>query len=229
MAWDAALALALYEEGEPQSLMCVGEPTTIEAFARLVRNTPPCGRRGPLQSTGQIEGLVEMLGIETRHPSHVLKWLVDNTSRALPWRELGLALMHARLPPQAAFFELAKAEEVVALLEYPEGVLDAVVLALLDAGHDERAAALIAMYGQGLRSWAEIAVSALLCAGDATLAAIGGRIWWDLDRILAETRRVLNSTGQFAGRARAVPRPVSTMPRAVVSRKSCCAAFRMRP
>jgi hypothetical protein len=40
-SWDAALALALYEEGERQRLIRVGEPTNGAAFFALVQDSVP--------------------------------------------------------------------------------------------------------------------------------------------------------------------------------------------
>jgi hypothetical protein len=73
--------------------------------------------------------------------------------------------------------DLAKAETVVELLGFPECVLDMVVFALLDAGCDSRAAALIAKYPRdSMRDWVKMAGRALLGPGEEALAQLCRRL-----------------------------------------------------
>jgi hypothetical protein len=74
--------------------------------------------------------------------------------------------------------DLAKAETVVELLEFPECILDMVVLALLDVGCDTRAAVLIGKYPQDSmrRIWDLMAVRALLDPGEEALTQLCRRV-----------------------------------------------------
>jgi hypothetical protein len=187
-AWDAGLALVLYEEGTREPLIRVGEPTSGRAFFALVRSAAPAARRRLLRSRKQAEGVCELIECIQREPQSVLQWLVKNSVRGLPWPELGAAL-HRReiggrtkegrveIVDQMPFVDVAKAETVVELLGFPECVLDMVVLALLDVGCDARAAVLIAKYHRdSKRNWVKMAVRALLGPGEEALAQLCGRL-----------------------------------------------------
>jgi hypothetical protein len=217
--WDAAFALVLYEEGERQSLMRVGEPTSSRAFFALVQRAAPAERRRLLRSRKQAEGLCELLECIQREPRGVLQWLVKNSDRGLPWPELGAAL-HGReicdrwdegrpwsmieTVDQMPIVDLAKAETVVELLGFPECVLDMVVLALLDAGCDARAAILIAKYRRdSKRNWVKMAVRALLGPGEEALARLCRRVngpWGvkgvAVGRVAKECAKVLTQAGR---------------------------------
>jgi hypothetical protein len=190
--WDAAFAVVLYEEGERQSLIRVGEPTSGRAFLALAQSAAPAERRRLLKSKRQAEGLCELLECIQRAPQGVLRWLAKNSERGLPWPELGAAL-HGRAIPvmkqgaeplskpetvdKVLIVDLAKAETVVELLGFPECVLDMLVLALLDVGCDARAAVLIAKYPQdSMRNWAKMAMRALLGPGEEALAQLCRRL-----------------------------------------------------
>jgi hypothetical protein len=191
--WDAAFALVLYEEGMPQSLIRVGEPTSSRAFFALVESAAPAERRRLLESRRQAEGLCELIECIRREPQGVLQWLVKNSNRSLPWPELG-AVLHGRVIPvrnresrslsiprtvdQVPIVDVAKAETVVELLGFPECVMDMVALALLEVGCDARAAVLIAKYPQDSmrRDWEKMASRALLGPGEEALTQLCRRV-----------------------------------------------------
>jgi hypothetical protein len=100
--------------------------------------------------------------------------------------------------------DVAEAETVVALLGFPECILDMVVLALLDAGCDARAAILIAKYRRdSKRNWVKMAVRALLGPGDEALTRLCRRVngpWGvkgvAVGRVAKECARVLTQAGR---------------------------------
>jgi hypothetical protein len=172
-SWDAALALALYEEGEHQTLMRVGEPTNGCAFLAGVQRAAPAERRRLLKSTRQPEGLIELIQRVREAPHDILQWLLDNSDRALPWRELGSVLPDQEFVEQSPVADLAKAESVLALLDYPECVLDMVVIEAIRAGCDACAAGLVAKCPPfRCKDWTSHGVAALLGAGEDALTAI---------------------------------------------------------
>jgi hypothetical protein len=212
--WDAAFALVQYEEGERQSLIRVGEPTSGRAFFVLVRSAAPAERRRLLRSRRQAEGLCELIECIEREPEGVLQWLVKNSDRGLPWPELGVAL-HGReisgvnleagplsIPEtvdKMPIVDLAKAETVVELLGFPECVLDMVVLALLDAGCAARAAVLIAKYPRdSRRNWEKMAVPALLGPGEEALTQFCRRLTclWEVGSIVSLSAKELTEAGR---------------------------------
>jgi hypothetical protein len=211
--WDAALPLVLYEEGMRQTLIRVGEPASSRAFFALVRSAAPAERRRLLKSRRQTEELCELLECIQREPQGVLQWLVNNSNRGLPWPELGAAL-HGReirdrweqggrfsvreIVDQVPIVDVGRAETVVELLGFPECVLDMVVLALLDAGCDARAAVLIAKYPRdSRRNWVKMAVPALLGPGEEALKQLSRRFNcpWEVGSIVSLSAKALTEAG----------------------------------
>jgi hypothetical protein len=191
--WDAAFALVQYEEGERQSLIRVGEPTSGRVFFSMMQRAAPAERRRLLKSRRQPKELCELLECIQREPRGVLQWFVNRWDRPMPWLELGAALHDRQIRvrnqesgplhvPETVdkmpFVDFAKAETVVELLGFPECVLDMVVLALLDAGYDARAAVLIAKYPQDSmrRNWERMVIRALLGPGEEALTQLCRRI-----------------------------------------------------
>jgi hypothetical protein len=100
---------------------------------------------------------------------------------------------------QVPIVDLAKAETVVELLGFPDCVLNMVVLALLDAGCDARAAVLIGKYPQdSKRNWEKMAVPALLGPGDEALTQLGRRLnlGWDIGAIVRRCAKALTRAGR---------------------------------
>jgi hypothetical protein len=92
----------LYEDGEHQTPMRVGEPTDARTFCEEAMDAAPAERRRLLKSTSQTEGLVELIQRVKKDPQRVLQWLVENSERTLSWRELGFALRGREFPGQGA-------------------------------------------------------------------------------------------------------------------------------
>jgi hypothetical protein len=92
IAWDAELALALYEEGLEQSLARVGEPTHAGRWWTSAMDAPPAKRRKLLKSTKQPRELRELVEVAWADPTQVMRWLVANSDRLQAWSELGSAL-----------------------------------------------------------------------------------------------------------------------------------------
>jgi hypothetical protein len=171
-AWDAELALALYEEGLAQSLAKVGEPTHAGSWWGFAMSAPPAKRRKLLKSTKQAQELRELLEVTLRDGTLVLKWIVDNSDRALPWPELGSALdwrHHERLLPSQLLdgVDLAKAAKVFEQLDFPRSLVEQVMKALVDAGLDDLATAVEAKLPPGCvwvcwSKWHDLGVGALL-------------------------------------------------------------------
>jgi hypothetical protein len=134
--------------------------------------------------------------------------------------------------------DVGKAEGVVELLEFPECVLDMVVVALLDAGCDARAAALIAKYPQkSRRKWVKMAAAALLGPGEEALTLLSGRLHVKVDLMMIVWRcaKVLTRAGRGSVAeflkyefplGRMQQELIFDKPRAVASRPSFAAAFR---
>jgi hypothetical protein len=91
-AWDAELALALYEEGLDQSLARVGEPTHAGSWWTLAMNALPAKRRDLLKSMAQPRELLELFEVAWADPTQMMRWLVEGSDRLLAWSELGSAL-----------------------------------------------------------------------------------------------------------------------------------------
>jgi hypothetical protein len=157
-AWDAELALALYEEGLESSLARVGEPTHAKSWWRLALNGPPARRRKLLKSTKQPRELLELFEVAWADPTQVLKWLVESSDRLLAWSELGSALdasgpSFCRIQSFVGV-DLAKAAKVFEQLDFPGPFVDELLTALLDGGLDDLAAEVEAKLPPGcLEPW----------------------------------------------------------------------------
>jgi hypothetical protein len=141
-AWDAELALALYEEGLEQSLARVGEPPHASSWWYFATDATPAKRRKLLKSTKHPPERLELFEIAWREPELVMKWLVDNSDRVLSWSDLGSAVdWSTQLSWTQSFagVDLAKAARVLEQLDFPRPFSEEVMKALLDAGLDDLA------------------------------------------------------------------------------------------
>jgi hypothetical protein len=152
-AWDAELALALYDEVLRQSLARVGEPTHAASWWTIALNASPAKRRELLKSTKQPRELVELFEVAWADPTQVIRWLVDNSDRLQAWNELGSALdASGRSFCRNQSFvgvDLAKAAKVFEQLDFPTPFWDDVLKALADGGLDDLAADLEAKLPPG--------------------------------------------------------------------------------
>jgi hypothetical protein len=141
-AWDAELALALYDEGLEQALARVGEPTHAGNWWTFAMDAPPAKRRKLLKSTKQALELRELFEIEWADPTQVMKWLVEGSDRSLAWNELGSALDARSEKSWTQSFigvDLAKAARVFEQLDFPRAFVAEVLNALIDGGLEDLA------------------------------------------------------------------------------------------
>jgi hypothetical protein len=208
-AWDAELALALYEEGWEQALARVGEPTHAGSWWTLALNAPPAKRRKLLKSMERPRELLELFEVTWADPAQVMRWLVDGSCRLQAWSELGSALdARSEIPWTQSFVgvDLAKAAEVVGRLDCPRRLTAEVLKALLDGGLDDLAVEVEAKLLPGCRralfwDWPRWGARALLGGAFKFVTALlrprGARVVRVRD-IANETRAQLLELGRAA-------------------------------
>jgi hypothetical protein len=156
-AWDAELALALYEEGLEQSMARVGEPTHAGSWWRFAMMAPPAKRRKLLNSTKRPRELLELFEVAWANPTQVMKWLVDDSDRLQAWNELGSALdASSGISATQSFVgvDLATAAKVFEHLNFPRPFVEEVLKAFVDGGLDDLAAEVEAKLPPGcLERW----------------------------------------------------------------------------
>jgi hypothetical protein len=84
LAWHAAYALALYDEGLAEGRLCdvarKGEPTLVVSFWRTAWTAPPATRRR-LLAARQPSELVELFEAAFCDPRRTLSWVVESSAR----------------------------------------------------------------------------------------------------------------------------------------------------
>jgi hypothetical protein len=180
-AWDAELALPLYEEGLESSLTRVGEPTHAGSWWRFATDAPPAKRRKLLKSTKQPRELLELFEVAWTDPTQVMSWLVEGSNGLLAWRELGSALDASC----SSFFgtqsfagvDLAKAAKVFEQLDFPRSFVGEMLKALVDGGLDDLAAEVEAKLSPGCMcphscDWPKLGARALVGGAFKFLTAL---------------------------------------------------------
>jgi hypothetical protein len=212
-AWDAELALALYEEGLDQSLARVGEPTHAGSWWRVAVDAPPAKRRKLLKSTNQPRELLELFEVTWADSTQMLRWLVEGSDRLQAWSELGSALDASR-PSFCATqsfvgVDLAKAAMVFEQLDFPRPFVEEVLTALVDGSLDDLAVEMEAKlppgcFGRRFCDWPKLGARALVGGAFKFVTALlrprDTRVVTDQD-IADETRTLLRELGQGAAAA----------------------------
>jgi hypothetical protein len=152
------------------------------------------------------EELFDLLEVAVREPTHVLKWIIDNCERSLPWEEVA-ELFKERESWNAASsvlerqsldgVDIAKAAAVLPRLGWQEEITTDVVIAYVRAGSDDSALELLSASPTKLRNGALIAAHALLTGCDWTLGRLlGGRGEWLAKSTAREAAILLQCAGQ---------------------------------
>jgi hypothetical protein len=119
--------------------------------------------------------LIELCEVARRDERQMLKWLVDNADRALPWEALGEAIDCSFEVQCIDAVDLVKASTLLPLMDYPNCMSYAIAVGLLDAGLEHRAAGIVSALPDGLMfhwNWPKLAARALIVAEDELLSAL---------------------------------------------------------
>jgi hypothetical protein len=203
---DLLLALAHDEEGVEDGFAWRSAPSSLVDFAEEFLARPPALRRKMRLSKLYPGELFELLEVAVREPTRVLKWIIDNLERPLPWEGI------AELFSDRAFWtvmvsvldrqsldgvDLAKATAVLPRLDWQDEVTTDVVIAFARAGRDDSAADVLRAAPGRPRNCDRIAAHALLTGCLRTLASlIDGRDEWFVMGIACEAAKLLQCAGQ---------------------------------
>jgi hypothetical protein len=179
-AWDAELALALYEEGVDSSLARDGEPTHAGSWWTFAMDAPPAKRRRLLKSTKRPRELLELFEVAWADPTQVMRWLVEGPDHLLICSELGSALdasSEISLTQSFVGLDLAKAAKVFEQLDFPRPFVEQTLTALVDGGLDDLAAEVEARLPPGCLEpgfcdWLKLGARALIGGAFKFVAAL---------------------------------------------------------